>query len=267
MASPASDSNKKSRATSCTSCRQVKLKCDLRERYPKPCSRCEISHHECKTDSSFKRVPARSRIKELETQLDRLKRDRAPSHPIDGHSAKLTPESEPRSLGHDLHNEVSASLSIAERLPYGPPTASGFSHIDERWLDITEDKTYSSFLLDDVQLQYYEALELFQHFEEHYRPRVSILSPVSSLRQLHHENWFLFWSIIAVAARNHPRYAARCEPIWHRLQRDCVQALSSRLALLPDRQGLLLIMRLPDQYHQCSRRPEHSTSRFGYTID
>lgn len=35
------------------------LKCDLKARYPSPCSRCSSNRLDCRTDVNFKRIPAR----------------------------------------------------------------------------------------------------------------------------------------------------------------------------------------------------------------
>ncbi|ABN65773.2 Suppressor of Essential Function, partial [Scheffersomyces stipitis CBS 6054] len=44
----------------CTGCRQIKLKCDAIERFPKKCTRCQRLGHICEIDSGFKREPARA---------------------------------------------------------------------------------------------------------------------------------------------------------------------------------------------------------------
>ncbi|KAH7242671.1 hypothetical protein BKA59DRAFT_481172 [Fusarium tricinctum] len=46
----------------CTECKQAKLRCDSKERFPNPCTRCHTRHLFCTVDAAFKRTPARKSV-------------------------------------------------------------------------------------------------------------------------------------------------------------------------------------------------------------
>jgi hypothetical protein len=70
--SPAQASSKRC-SMACTTCRQVKLRCDAAQRYPSPCSRCEKRRKTCVFDSEFKRRPVRGALERLLEEKEQLK--------------------------------------------------------------------------------------------------------------------------------------------------------------------------------------------------
>jgi len=53
----------------CTSCRQVKLRCDSAQRFPSPCSRCQMGDLQCRIDPDFRRTRAKHQLDEVKSQL------------------------------------------------------------------------------------------------------------------------------------------------------------------------------------------------------
>ncbi|CAK7890914.1 transcriptional regulatory protein Sef1p [[Candida] anglica] len=58
--------------TSCTFCRQHKIKCNASDNYPKPCQRCEKMNLKCEIDPKF-RPQKGSQIQTLKSDVDELK--------------------------------------------------------------------------------------------------------------------------------------------------------------------------------------------------
>ncbi|KAF2169955.1 hypothetical protein M409DRAFT_19570 [Zasmidium cellare ATCC 36951] len=257
---------KKSRATSCTNCRQVKLKCDLKEKYPNPCSRCAANRHECRTDASFKRVPARSRIKDLESQIDQLKRDRAFSQATSTTSIEHTPELERRSSENGPANDHLTTYAISEVLSRGSPSSSDLSRTETRWLNLVELEEPLHFTLGGISIPFGHAVELFQHFEQHYFPHFCILEPITSLKRLFEESQFLFRAIILIAARSHERHVTlvdSCRPYLDRLQLTIIaEAVPSLLNL----QALLLLCAFPFQ-ESCPLYRDSGWTQLGLAIN
>ncbi|KAK4504194.1 hypothetical protein PRZ48_005110 [Zasmidium cellare] len=257
---------KKSRATSCTNCRQVKLKCDLKEKYPNPCSRCAANRHECRTDASFKRVPARSRIKDLESQIDQLKRDRAFSQATSRSSVEYTPDIERRSSDNGPTNDNLAVYAVSEALSHGSPSSSDLSRTETRWLNLNDLDEPSHFILGGISISYGHAMELFQHFEQHYYPHFCILEPITSLKRLFEDSQYLFWAIVVIAARSHERHVSMvdgCRPYLDRLQ---LTVISEAVPSLLNLQALLLLCAFPFQ-ESCPLYRDSAWTQLGLAIN
>lgn len=96
----------------CTTCRQVKLRCDAAQRYPSPCSRCEKRRKTCVFDSEFKRRPVRGALERLLEEKEQLKQivdSLGAGHPTSTTDVHLTP-SHSHSHSHSL-SEVSPAVS------------------------------------------------------------------------------------------------------------------------------------------------------------
>ncbi|KAI1114105.1 hypothetical protein F5Y14DRAFT_191022 [Nemania sp. NC0429] len=57
----------------CTECKQSKLRCDSKERFPNPCTRCQLRDLQCVVDPSFRRTPARKRMEAMSKELNELR--------------------------------------------------------------------------------------------------------------------------------------------------------------------------------------------------
>ncbi|KAK0320890.1 Regulatory protein leu3 [Friedmanniomyces endolithicus] len=242
--------SKSSRASSCVHCRQVKLKCDRRERYPSPCSRCASTGADCRTDPAFKRFSSRTRVKELEKEIERLQRNQSleqivPARPMLGESQNSYVGSAVPSLSDDN----------------SPNQANGPTW----WFQAHDDPLQTPpFQLNDISLPAYEAVSSFHEFEELYLPHFAILEPITSLREFAQQNELLFWAIIAVVSRgkpNNPQHAALQTAFDQLLGRVCCEAIQS----LTDLQALLLTCVYPPRLRGSERDP--SWMRLGMAIN
>ena len=173
----------KSRAKSCTECRQVKLKCDYREKAPDPCTRCAKRGLECKKDASFKRVPSRTR-----------------------RQAAVSP---------------SASSQASEATRSGVPLNVGTPQEGQRPDRLLRLQAFSggeTFALGDVTLSAHTAVSILRHFDEHLWVHLPVLEPIRSLPQLYSESHLLFWALIAVSCRFHPKRSELYEKITVRYE-------------------------------------------------
>lgn len=234
--------------------------------YSNSCSRCTANRHECRTDASFKRVPARSRIKDLESQIDQLKRDRAFSQATSRSSIERTPDFERCSSDNSLANDNLAVYAVSEGPSHGSPTNSDLSQMDTRWLNLAEFEAPQHFTLGNIAISFRHALELFQHFEDHYYPHFCILEPIVSLNQLLTESQFLFWTIIVVAARGHQRHASMVETYQSHLDRLQLTVIAEAVPSLLNLHALLLLCAFPLR-ESCALYRDSAWTRLGLAIN
>ncbi|KAL8393800.1 hypothetical protein RB595_003521 [Gaeumannomyces hyphopodioides] len=159
---------------SCTECKQAKLRCDSKDRFPNSCSRCHARQLLCTVDTAFKRTPARRRLQALNQELQTLRRQ----HQSHG-AADLAPQP----------SEVVAKTDEAISWDAAP---------DSLVLD-------SGMLLLDgsAQLPATTAVEAFTVFVNVFRPQMPILGPIS-MRSMHQSQPLLFWTIVVVVATHSP---------------------------------------------------------------
>ncbi|KAK3110971.1 hypothetical protein LTR53_014211 [Teratosphaeriaceae sp. CCFEE 6253] len=206
-----------SRASSCVTCRQVKLKCDRRERYPSPCTRCASAKVECRTDAGFKRFSSRARVKELEKEVERLQRAQSLEQVLSARPA-------------EPHEGSDSSHSMS---PYSPPAAP------VRWLQAEVDVLQTPLQLGNAFLPLAAARVLLQDFEALYLPHFTILEAVTSIREFAQKHELLFWSIVTVVARRKEGLAEECviyqqafDELLGRVCREAIQSLTDLQAIL-----------------------------------
>lgn len=78
MASDGSNAKRFRSSTACTTCRQMKLKCDRAERLPNRCTRCQTRDSVCQTSRTFKRRRMKGRsddaeVRRLRHELEQLR--------------------------------------------------------------------------------------------------------------------------------------------------------------------------------------------------
>ncbi|KAF5965107.1 putative transcription factor SEF1 [Fusarium bulbicola] len=146
-------------------CCQLKLRCDSKEKFPDPCSRCNARHLFCTVDATFKRTPARKRLEAMSKELQEL-----------------------RNQTHRTEDQlVAGSSSTSEsRSP-----ASQDEGVDDFEL------TSFTVSLAGVVLDSSTATEAFMVFAEYMRPRLPVVASLSA--QAAYENQpFLFWTIVTI---------------------------------------------------------------------
>ena len=198
----------KGRAKACTSCRQVKLKCNARESFPAPCQRCKLQKLECKMDSSFRRVPARRQLEEVSNRLNVLQRSiamnqTAPTGDIitgnlisDPVQWNIPSQADPAS--QSLHRRTSS-------VPYSTTVGSPMT-VTSRWLDLDDQAMDLTWQIGDIVVNYEDSVTLFHHFDEVLHRHLPIQEPCTSIQALYESSELLYWAIILTSARMHALY-------------------------------------------------------------
>lgn len=197
----------KGRAKACTSCRQVKLKCNARDVFPAPCSRCKTQKLECKMDSTFRRVPARRQLEEVSTRLSDLQA----SLGLDQHtslsvSTRDNSEANPNQVLNALHwKPISHETSGSSTLGFNKSPSSGEEQtFTKRWLMLRNPREEGSWPVAQMNVNADTVLSLFGHFDKYLSPHTAFLEPCKSLHEYYQSSKTLFWTIILVACREHP---------------------------------------------------------------
>ncbi|RKK25405.1 hypothetical protein BFJ63_vAg7427 [Fusarium oxysporum f. sp. narcissi] len=142
-----------------------KLRCDSKEKFPDPCSRCNARHLFCTVDATFKRTPARKRLEAMSKELQEL-----------------------RNQTHRTGDQLvtGSSFTSESRSP-----ASQDEGVDEFEL------TSFTVSLAGVVIDSSTATEAFMVFAEYMRPRLPVVASLSA--QAAYENQpFLFWTIVTI---------------------------------------------------------------------
>ncbi|KAH6953492.1 hypothetical protein DER45DRAFT_575950 [Fusarium avenaceum] len=147
----------------CTECKQAKLRCDSKERFPNPCTRCHTRHLFCTVDAAFKRTPARKRLEAMSKELHELRN---------------------QGRGEDA---TSATDSSAET---GSPSMTDEGVDDFRLSSFTVD--LKGMLIDSSV-----ATEAFVVFAEYMRPRLPVVGALCA-QEAYENQPFLFWTIVAI---------------------------------------------------------------------
>ncbi|KAL7916670.1 hypothetical protein GGI35DRAFT_433784 [Trichoderma velutinum] len=184
----------------CTTCRQVKLRCDAQQRFPAPCTRCEKQVKTCVFDPKFKRQVVRGTLQkvieekeELEKLIDSLKNDsRAFDASPSSNSKRLTTPDD-ASVGTDT------SLLAESR---------------------TSSSTTAIYELGGVHFGPLVVTELLEHFYMNYFHHVPFIASGQSADGLYQQSDLLFWTLLLVSARHHPIHSqqfTRLRSAFHKL--------------------------------------------------
>ncbi|KAL8284517.1 hypothetical protein RB597_001947 [Gaeumannomyces tritici] len=159
---------------SCTECKQAKLRCDSKDRFPSSCSRCHARQLLCTVDTTFKRTPARRRLQAMSQELQTLRRQHQ---------------------SHDAADLASQPRSIAAKTD---EAGSWDASPDSLVLDP------GMLVLDGgAQLPATIAIEAFTAFVSVFRPQMPIPGSIS-MRSMHRSQPLLFWTIVLVVATHSP---------------------------------------------------------------
>ena len=184
------------RSKACTSCGQAKLKCNARELFPTPCSRCKIQILECKMDSTFKGMPARRQLEEVSTRLNDLQRslgfDQPATLPEPAWNIKET-SADPSTDGVHWRPGPNQSLGTA----FVRQSSNSLSLAEERtscrsWSTPDNQREDGSWPIDDMILHSDTILALFEHFDKNLYPHLTILEPCTSSYTLYQSSSTLF---------------------------------------------------------------------------
>ncbi|KAI2470708.1 fungal-specific transcription factor domain-containing protein [Annulohypoxylon bovei var. microspora] len=201
----------------CTECKQSKLRCDSKDMFPNPCSRCQARKLACTVDPSFRRTPARKRLEAMSRELREL-RDQRVSNSRAGSTTSPDPEST---------RSQDSSCNTSQ-----PSTAILLEDFELLGLE--------TFELGGVTIDKQSIVEIFNLFTTVFHPHIPILGPIS-LKNIYHSHPFLFWTIIIIVALRSPLptdedlFTRLHEPYLRMLRTDILQAptpLSKIQALL-----------------------------------
>ncbi|KAI1077787.1 fungal-specific transcription factor domain-containing protein [Whalleya microplaca] len=160
----------------CTECKQSKLRCDSKDRFPNPCTRCHARNLTCTVDPSFRRTPARKRLEAMSKELQELREKRGSSY-----DARATSTASPGSSSSQDATDSASQPSLT--IP----------------VDDFDMMSLETLQLGDVIMSKQSAVEAFKIFTSFYYAQLPILGPVS-VGAIYHSHPFLFWTIIAIVA-------------------------------------------------------------------
>lgn len=189
---PASRSSK-----ACTECRQVKLRCDSKQNFPDPCSRCKARSLVCTFDPSFKRTPTKGQLERVTKQLNQLQSALGLPQRQPGPDYLQVPQSiDGRTSSADSHSSGPSppeSCPTVHLLPSEPDVYFGLSE--------SNDTVPEVFRLGKFQLPAERVRDLFLHFARYQYKHVPIVDIRRHYNDIHSKTPFLFWTIITVAIR------------------------------------------------------------------
>ncbi|KAI0172955.1 hypothetical protein GGR52DRAFT_429291 [Hypoxylon sp. FL1284] len=191
----------------CTECKQSKLRCDSKDRFPNPCSRCQARNLSCTVDPSFRRTPARKRLEAMSRELRELRDQRI----ADANAGSAT------SPDPDTSRSQDSSMSA--------PRPSVAVLIDDFEL-----MGFESFELRGITVDKQSVIESFKLFTGIFHPHLPILGPVS-LKTIYHSHPFLFWTIIVIVSQRIP--VSSDQNIFARLQEPYMQMLRTEALHAP----------------------------------
>ncbi|KAK6867716.1 Transcriptional regulatory protein SEF1 [Candida tropicalis] len=209
--------------TSCTFCRQHKIKCNASENFPNPCERCKKMGLKCEIDPEF-RPRKGSQIQSLKSDVDELKAkiemltkneslltqalnqhnlNMLPSQQSPGHvPSHMAPQ--PRVFSSPANvSPIPSITSIQQNAPLtqensdnSPSTMNTPDHVEEY-------QPISEFILGDVTLPLNKANELHDKFMTKHLPFLPIIISRSAT-ELYHKSQLLFWAVILTASLSEP---------------------------------------------------------------
>ncbi|RMZ80116.1 hypothetical protein DV737_g3149, partial [Chaetothyriales sp. CBS 132003] len=231
----------------CTECRQQKARCDAHNFDDGVCSRCRRMRLDCIMSDSFEREHKRRKLSEIERENIRLRQQLE--------SAK---SATPASNGHNDNNATPASTSLTTTAAspdrgalanVGPPNAGNQPTLPRS--------------LDVVAIPAQEVDDLFDIYFRDFSPFFPILDPKMAPNACYATSPFLFWSIISVAARNHPLHKLSLAELRPRVIDLALHSLNAE-PCVPSIQAMLLILTWP--FPKTRRHPEITSQLNGATL-
>ncbi|KAI5966748.1 SEF1 [Candida pseudojiufengensis] len=229
--------------TSCTFCRQHKIKCNASDNYPNPCQRCDRMGLKCEIDPQF-RPKKGSQIQSLKSDVDELKakiemltkNESLLTQALNQHNLNFYPTTSPN-LQPQQHQQYppqphrSNSYPVSAQTPIGSPSVfSQSAHISPMAsvtsiqqnpslmnensdnspsaLNTPDQKEeylqpISEFILGDVNLPLAKANELHDRFMKKHLDFLPIIISRSAT-ELYHKSNLLFWAVILTASLGEP---------------------------------------------------------------
>ena len=219
----------------CRQCRQAKLRCGLDQI---PCSRCKQGGLHCTVDPSYKRSNKYEKVQELEDQVLRLRNQvdqRHEQQSVPSLTSRSSPSAETPSHqtpshhfsnigdGHSVH--VTSATTIS---PFGEsPESTGIQRL-------------GSVTIDQLQTE-----ELFSIYFKEYHYLLPMLEPNRPAGEYYSSSPLLFWSIIAVAARQYRKDIELLDRISQPLNDLLWRKAAESPGTLGNIQALILVSKWP----------------------
>ncbi|KAG7927288.1 hypothetical protein KL925_002659 [Ogataea polymorpha] len=196
--------------TSCTHCRQHKIKCNASERFPVPCSRCERMDLKCEIDPQF-RPKKGSQLQSLRNDVDELrkkiefltKNESLISNVLQSSNPDLLQELKEKKPVQNFQPSHAPSTVEQSQGPPRPAVTELNPLPVSQTNSVKSNGSVSEFILGDVKISYEKATELHQRFIVHYLPYLPIMISNDCV-QLYQQSQLLFWTVMLTACLSDP---------------------------------------------------------------
>ncbi|KAK1727981.1 uncharacterized protein BDZ83DRAFT_610825 [Colletotrichum acutatum] len=252
--------NRIRRNTACTSCRDSKVKCNASYTPNKPCQRCSKLGIQCVIDKSHKRMTRRSKLEQLEKEVQTIKNAVNPS-PVSA-TGILPPAALPLPLPSPSTAYPGAASAFSDHRP--PPSASRVSlpalspvqqarqpeQVPTPTLTShttptgparqpAQPRALGSKVLSGEDIDFY-----FDHYFEHFHPYFPIVRSQDPDR-LYKQSPILFWTLIAISSRRYTRDAGLFPFLIENLPREVWAAVSNPPISMSTVDALLVLCTWP----------------------
>ncbi|KAG7695042.1 hypothetical protein KL930_001365 [Ogataea haglerorum] len=196
--------------TSCTHCRQHKIKCNASERFPVPCSRCERMDLKCEIDPQF-RPKKGSQLQSLRNDVDELRKKIEFLTKNESLISNVLQSSNPDLLQQLKEKKPIQNFQTSQAAPVveqnqGPPRPA-VTELNplpvSQTNSVKSNGSVSEFILGDVKIPHEKAKELHQRFIVHYLPYLPIMISNDCV-QLYQQSQLLFWTVMLTACLSDP---------------------------------------------------------------
>ncbi|KAH8819382.1 hypothetical protein F5884DRAFT_10208 [Xylogone sp. PMI_703] len=170
--------------TACTVCRQIKVKCDRREKLPGRCTRCETTNSVCEISSTFKR----RRVKGPDS--DEMVKLRAELEQMRAQVSSLLPQTSPTSTSESIPSSATADKE--------PTVSEGDERAGTGVQDTTPTLGRTAGDITVLPWQIDAAFEVFFHNIHPLLPFVTQSTPNTCYAR----EPFLFWTICVLGLRS-----------------------------------------------------------------
>ncbi|WDK15395.1 hypothetical protein CGRA01v4_06676 [Colletotrichum graminicola] len=251
--------NRIRRNTACTSCRDSKVKCNASPTPNKPCQRCSKLGIQCVVDKSHKRMTRRSKLEQLEKEVQTIKNAVNP-HPASSTVPALpaaalplpSPDTAYPAVGvFSDHNRPPPSASRVSLPALSPvpqtrsmeqvPTPTLTSHTTPTGpvRQPAQPRALGSKVLSGEDIDFY-----FDQYLEHFHPYFPIVRSQDPDR-MYKQSPVLFWTLIAVSSRRYTRDAELFPFLAENLPREVWAAVSTPPISMSTVNALLVLCTWP----------------------
>lgn len=199
--------------TSCTFCRQHKIKCNANDNYPNPCTRCFRLNLKCEIDPDFRPkkgsqiMSLKSDVDELKTKIEMLtKNESLLTQALHQHNAFQAKSAQSQDFNLSLNSTpnfspINDALETNLQQQQQPVLKDGSDNSPNG--SVSNIPVFEEFILGDVTLSLEKANELHDRFITRFLPFLPIIHSQSA-SQLYHRSQLLFWTVILTASMGEP---------------------------------------------------------------